>query len=107
MKKLIALLAVMALVAGIATATPGVLQDKTLVVGAFPSNLTQHGGSVLTIDAGQSPFDGLVFGEITPRKWMAGGDGFSRTMKDQGDWPEETVEGGTFVQMAIVYRGAR
>jgi Glycosyl hydrolases family 32 C terminal len=104
MKKLIALFAVMALVAGIATATPGVLQDKTLVVGASPDNLTEHGGSVLIINDGQSHFDGLVFGEITPRKWMAGSDGFSRTMKDQGDWPEETVEGGTFVQMAIVYR---
>ena len=81
------------------------LKDKTLVVWVSPANLTQRGGSALTIDDGQSHFDGIVFGEITPRKWMAGSDGFSRTMKEQGNWPEETVEGSTFIQRAIVYRG--
>ena len=47
------------------------LKDKTLVVWAAPANLTQRAGSALTIDDEQSHFDGIVFGEITPRKWMA------------------------------------
>jgi len=81
------------------------LLDKTLVAWICPANLTQRGGSVLTIDDSQSHFDGIVFGELTPKKWMAGSDGFSRSLKEQADWPEETVEGGTFIQMAIVYQG--
>ena len=81
------------------------LQDKTLVVWAAPANLTQQAGSALTIDDGQSHFDGIVFGEIAPRKWMAGSDGFSRTWKNQKDWPDETADKRTFVQIAIVYRG--
>ena len=81
------------------------LQDKTLVVWAAPANLTQRAGSALTLDDGQSHFDGIVFGELAPRKWMGGSDGFSRTIKEQGDWPEEMAEGNTFVQIAVVYQG--
>jgi beta-fructofuranosidase len=105
MKQIALLILAMAVVISGAAAAPAPLQDKTLVVWAAPANLTQHGGSALTIDDGQSHFDGIVFGEIMPRKWMAGSDGFSRTMKEQGNWPEETAEGRTFIQMAIVYRG--
>jgi len=79
-------------------------QDKTLVAWAAPSDLTQRAGSALTIDDGELHFDGIVFGELTPKRWMPGSDGFSRTQKEQADWPEETVDGTTFVQMAIVYR---
>jgi len=82
-----------------------VLHNKTLVAWVSPANLTQRGGSVLTIDDGQSHFDGIIFGEIVPRKWMPGSDGFNRSLKDQTDWPEETVDGHTFVQVAIVYNG--
>lgn len=106
MKQIAPLILAMALVISGAAAAPAPLQDKTPVVWAAPANLTQHGGSALTIDDGQSHFDGIVFGEIMPRKWMAGSDGFSRTMKEQGNWPEETSEGRTFIQMAIVYRGS-
>jgi beta-fructofuranosidase len=81
------------------------LIDKTLVVWASPSNLTQRAGSALTLDDEQSHFDGIVFGEITPGKWMAGSDTFRRTQREQVNWPEETADAGTFVQMAIVYRG--
>ena len=80
-------------------------QDKTLVVWAAPANLTQHGGSALTIEDSESHFDGVVFGEIMPRKWMPGSDTYSRTSKEQQTWADETVAPGTFVQMAIVYRG--
>ncbi len=86
---------------------PAPLKDKTLVAWAASANLTQQGGSVLTIDDNQSHFDGIVFGELAPRKWMPGSDGFRRTLKEQADWPEESADARTFVQMAIVYRGRR
>ncbi|MBI2477819.1 MAG: hypothetical protein HYV60_03985 [Planctomycetia bacterium] len=79
------------------------LADKTLVVWVAPSNLTQRGGSALTIEDGSDHFDGIVFGELAPAKWMAGSDTFSRTQKDQANFPAEAVEGTTFVQLAIVY----
>jgi beta-fructofuranosidase len=88
-----------------AAATNVPLHDKTLVAWVSPANLTQRGGSVLTIDDGQGHFDGIVLGELAPRKWMAGSDSFSRTKKEQGDWPQETVENGEFLQIAVVYRG--
>lgn len=101
----VSFITVAALMAIPAVGAPSAFQDKTLVVWAAPANLTQHGGSALTIDDAQSHFDGIVFGELAPRKWMAGSDGFSRTMKEQGSWPEEKAEGQGFIQIAIVYRG--
>lgn len=82
-----------------------VLQDKTLVVWVAPANLSQRGGSALTIDDNRSHFDGIVFGERAPGKWMAGSDFFRRTAKDQDAWPAETADAATFVQVAVVYRG--
>src|SRR5512146_930570 len=82
------------------------LRDKTLVAWVSLTQLTQRAGSALTLDDGQSHFDGIVFGELAPRKWMPGSDSFSRTMKEQADWPEETAEGKTFVQVAVVYQGS-
>ena len=89
-----------------AAAVPAVapLRDKTLVVWAAPANLDQRGGSVLTIDDGQGHFDGIIFGEHTLKKWMPGSEGFSRTLADQGNWPDETADGKTFIQMAITYK---
>ena len=81
------------------------LKDKTLVVWVAPANLTQKGGSALTIDDNESHFDGIIFGEITPGKWMPGSDGFRRTLKEQGNWPDEMADARTFVQLAIVYQG--
>lgn len=80
------------------------LRDKTLVVWAAPANLTQRGGSALTLDDVQSHFDGIVFGELAAGRWMAGSDSFRRTHRDQAAWPAETSQPGTFVQMAIVYQ---
>ncbi len=105
MKHLVYLLAAVGFANVNLQAASHTLQDKTLVVWAAPANLTQRAGSALCLDDGQSHFDGIVFGEIAPRKWMAGSDGFSRTWKNQKDWPEETADDRTFVQMAIVYRG--
>lgn len=81
------------------------LADKTLVAWVTPANLTQRGGSVLTIEKSGGVFDAIVFGEIAPGKWMAGSNGFTRTQRDQAAWPAETAERQTLVQVAIVYQG--
>ncbi|MBI5685850.1 MAG: GH32 C-terminal domain-containing protein [Verrucomicrobia bacterium] len=87
------------------TKAGGSLADKTLVAWAAPANLTQKGGSVLTIDDRQSHFDGIVFGERAAARWMAGSDGYRRTQLKQDSWPAETADANTLVQVAIVYRG--
>jgi len=92
------------LLAAAAQAAEEPLLDKTLVVWAAPANLEQRGGSALTIDGGQGRFDGIVFGELAPARWMAGSNYFLRTQQDQAAWPAETADAGTFVQIAIVYR---
>jgi len=88
-------------------AEPAALKDKTLVVWVAPANLTQRGGGVLTIDDQKTHFDGIVFGELTVAKWMAGSDFYRRTSKDQGGWSTEMAKADTFVQIAIVYRGTQ
>ena len=80
------------------------IADKTLVVWASPANLSQKGGSALTIEKPVGVFDGIVFGERATAKWMPGSNGFSRTQKEQGDFPAETVDAQTLVQIAIVYK---
>lgn len=82
------------------------LSEKTFVAWVAPANLQQRGGSVLTLQtSGGSQFDALVFGEVTPGKWMAGSDGFGRTQRDQAGVPSETVDAQILVQVAIVYQG--
>ena len=70
----------------------------------MPANLTQQGGSALTIQSGDR-FDAIVFGERARGKWMAGSDSFRRTQGDQGGNPTETADDKTVVQIAIVYDG--
>ncbi len=81
------------------------LVDKTLVVWVAPAEQQRGGGSALTIDDGRDRFDGIVFGELAPRKWLAGSDYWRRTNKDQSKIPEETADPNTFVQIAITYAG--
>ncbi len=83
------------------------LEDKTLVAWVAPANLTQRGGSVLTIDDQRGHFDGIVFGEIASARWMAGSDFYNRTQKDQAAFPVETADARTFVQIAMVYKGTQ
>ena len=87
-------------------APPQQITDKTLVVWAAPANLEQRGGSALTLDDMKTHFDGIVFGEIAAGKWMAGSDYHRRSWKDQKARPIETADQNTFVQIAIVYKGA-
>ncbi len=81
------------------------ITDKTLVVWTALSDLDQGRGSALTLDDTASHFDGIVYGEIAPKRWMAGSDRHLRTAKDQSGWSEETTDSETFVQIAIVYEG--
>ena len=69
-----------------------------------PANLTQRGGSVLTIEKPGGAFDAIVFGEIAPAKWMAGSN-VQPHQQAQGQFPVETARGKTLVQVAIVYKG--
>jgi beta-fructofuranosidase len=81
------------------------LRDKTLVAWVSPANLTQRGGSVLTIEKTGAVFDGIVLGEIAPGKWMAGSEAFHRTKRQQEEIPVETAGSNTVVQIAVVYQG--
>ena len=81
------------------------ITDKTLVAWVCPADLTQRGGSALTLIDKTEHFDAVVLGEIAPRKWMPGSDFFKRTHRDQAAWPTEAADAATLVQVAIVYRG--
>ena len=78
--------------------------DKTLVAWVIPANLTQQGGSALTIQSGDR-FDAIVFGERARGRWMAGSNYFRRTQPNQNHYPAETADAGAMVQIAIVYDG--
>lgn len=88
--------------------SPGVEKrvHKTLVVWAAPNNLSQRGGSALTIQSGDR-FDAIVLGERLVRKWMPGSNNFARTAANQVRWPSETADADNNVQIAIVYRSER
>ena len=103
-------LALTLVLAAMATASAGAgkpqnIRDKTLVVWAQAANLSQRGGSVLTLEDGADRFDAIVFGELAQGRWMAGSDFFRRTHRDQGAWPAETADPKALVQMAIAYKG--
>ena len=80
------------------------LLEKTLVAWVSPNDLFQKGGSVLTVE--DSPqgnvFDGIVAFERIDQQWIAGSNGFARTVADNGG-PPETVVDPEEVMLAIVY----
>ena len=82
-----------------------ILKEKTLVVWVSPANLDQKGGTALTLDDGLSRFDGIIFGEIADRKWMAGSNNFARTLKDQSSVAGEVIDSRGWVKIAIVFQG--
>ena len=79
MKAITALIALAIFITAGVAALPAPIQDKTLVAWVCPSNLTQQGGSVLTLIDKAEHFDAIVLGEVTRGKWMAGSDFFRRT----------------------------
>ena len=80
------------------------IKDKTLVAWVQPANVTQRGGSVITLGKAGGAFDAMVFAELTPATWMPGSDHFRRTKKEQQDFPKEASTGTEWVQIAIVYK---
>lgn len=84
------------------------LRDKTLIAWVRLADLDQGGGSVLTIEHPDGEqFDGIVFGECAPRRWMPGSDRHRRTPRAQNEWAEETAGPGDVIQMAAVFQGDR
>ena len=56
------------------------LVEKTMEVWVTLGRLSQRGGSAFTIQTLNGvTFDGIVFGERVPNRWMAGSNGFTRT----------------------------
>lgn len=78
------------------------LLEKTLIVWASVSDLDQSAGSALTLENGSDNFDGIVYGEISPNRWMAGSDNFHRTHQEQDSYKTESIL-NEIVQIAIVY----
>jgi len=74
--------------------------DKTLVVWVAPADLTHRGGSALTIQSGDQ-FDGIVFGELQPGKWMAGSDFYKRTEKAQDKYIFGAIEDARIYSTAL------
>ncbi len=86
------------------SATPAAFDDKTLVAWVTLPHLEQRSVSLLTLENPPGQFDGIVFGELATRKWMAGSDYFLRTQKQQEHFQTES-ETGRSIQIAISYRG--
>lgn len=62
--------------------------EKTLEVRVRIRGLDQGGGGVMTVQTLEgTTFDSIVFAEQEPRRWLAGSEGFQRTLPFQG--PEE------------------
>jgi beta-fructofuranosidase len=81
------------------------LKDKTLVAWVTLADHQQRGGSVLGIIDPSERFDAIVFGEISPGKWMPGSDMFRRTPHDQSTWTVESASRETRIQLALVHNG--
>ena len=107
MENRMAFLACTALALSNATAVSAPFQDKTLVAWVYVAHTNEQGGSVLTLIDKAEHFDAIVLGEVAQGKWMAGSDFFRRTHQDQANWPLETADSSTLVQLAITYRGNR
>jgi len=52
----------------------------------------ERGGSALTVnDTTIDRFNVVVFAELESSVWMPGSNNYSRTHKEQSDWPKETA----------------
>jgi hypothetical protein len=78
------------------------IHEKTLVSWVRLDGLDQRGGSVLTLQSDDGRvFDAIVFGERTPRQWMAGSDYFKRSPENNSGKTES--DAGQTVMLAIAY----
>ncbi len=82
---------------------PRDLLEKTLEVCVRLKTLDQAGGAAICVQtADGGAFDAIVYGELEPRRWMAGSDGHRRTSSFQG--PAEDRGQDETVVMNQVYR---
>ena len=83
---------------------PGALRDKTVVVWLTLANLKQQFVGIIAIDDWQSHVDSLVFGGLSPAKWIAGSESWLRTHQDERKSAVETVAQNVIIQLAITYK---
>ena len=86
-------------------AIPDTTGAKTLVSWVSLANLSQHGGSALTLEstttnAFAQRFDAIDYAERTANQWMSGSDNFSRSPANNGGALETSSD---TVMVAIVY----
>ncbi|MEL6105236.1 MAG: DUF1553 domain-containing protein [Planctomycetota bacterium] len=81
---------------------PFELKEKTLEAWVRLSDLSQRGGSLITIHkTDDKTFDAVVFGERKPREWMAGSEFFRRTRDFGGK--EEDMADRQFTHIAVTW----
>ena len=75
-------------------ATSTNISARTLVVWMSLDNLSQQGGSALTIEnpSGDDVFDGIIYGERIPNQWINGSSFWQRTAADNGGASETVIE---------------
>lgn len=81
---------------------PNSVTEKTLEAWIQLGTIEQSGGAAISLQTlDGAVFDGIVFAEREPRRWMAGSNGFVRTAPFGG--MEETEATARCVHVAIVY----
>ncbi|HQU18134.1 MAG TPA: PEP-CTERM sorting domain-containing protein [Fimbriimonadaceae bacterium] len=83
------------------------INEKTLIAWLTLDELDVRGGAALTLERDsdnvfENRFDGIVYGEIESRKWMAGSEFYNRTQAVPQDGERESAT--ETVVMAIRYR---
>jgi beta-fructofuranosidase len=81
------------------------LHDRTLVSWVSIEDLNCRGGSALSIGVG-SLWDGIVFGERVPNKWMAGSEFWHRTPGMDELSKGENAVPNALTQIALVQSGS-
>jgi len=80
------------------------LREKTLEAWVTLATLEQGGGGIITVEADDGRnFDGIVFAERQPRRWVAGSEFYRRT-RDLELATDETTAPGQLVHIALVYQ---
>jgi len=78
------------------------LHEKTLTVWVQLATYDQAGGGAISVETlDGAVFDSIVYGERTPRRWLAGSDNFARTGSFSGSDEVEAVDRP--VHLAMVY----